>query len=424
MACTARFPALAALAALGALGACGDPGSDPAASSPGSGGGSGLPRAAVDDTPGLQARLDAEGLVVLEPGRTYRIRACLRISRDGGGLIGDGTPVLVLGTADGEFDNPDRQVCATYAGNAVGLYARDLRDVVLKGFSVRKEPREGTYVKAIGIRACENVLVEGLDVSGFGLGGGIVSLDSVRGGILRGNTIRDGHSDHELRGQITGIAVDDNRCLGNSSGLTIEGNVIRNLTVGPRFFALHGWETDGITIAHPDSGGHLIRNNTIENVGEGIDLFGTGMQVVANDIRNCVLFGIKLIHGADSNEVSGNAIDGAGLAGIVLSGSSGWDVGHTTGNTVDDNRIAGVNADAAVREILETRWPEWVQSRTAGILLVGGDPWTALDNDVANNVLVGDGCTHYGIYDETGGLNTIGQNPADGWVVSEHGTME
>ena len=243
MARSASIPASFILA-LGLLGACGGE----------SAGGSGpAPR---DDGPELQARLDAEGLVVLEPGRTYRIRARLSVTRDGGGLVGDGTPLLVLGTAAGEFDNDDP--LAKHGPDAVGILAQGLRDVVLKGFSVRKEPRDGTYVKAVSLRDCENPRVEGLDVSGFGLGGGILSLDSVRGGVVRGNTIRDAYSDHPARGQITGIEVDDNRVAGGSVGLVIEANVIRNLAVGPRFFALFGWETDGITIAHPDSSGHVL----------------------------------------------------------------------------------------------------------------------------------------------------------------------
>jgi parallel beta-helix repeat protein len=130
---------------------------------------------------------------------------------------------------------------------------------------------------------------------------------------------------------------------GAASGrLVISNNHITNLTVGPVFLAAHRYQTDGINIKHQNSAGYTIAANRIHNTGEGIDIFGSSGTVVNNIVSDSHIFGIKLVHGATGNTVSGNKITRSGLAGIVVSGSDKATRG-TENNMILDNTITDID---------------------------------------------------------------------------------
>lgn len=377
----------------------------------------------MEDTRELQSKLDRDGVVELDPGRTYRIRSGLVLRRHRAAILGDGTSTLLLAAGDGEFHNPSSDVQDRYAPSSVGVLSEGLDDIRLAGFAIRKEVRDGSYVKAVAVRDGRNPTLEGLDVSGFSIGGGLITLSSVVQGIVRGNQVHDCHTNHAERGQITGIEVDNDLVRGPSRGLLIEKNALRNLTVGPDFFGRFGYETDGINIANSESNGHVLRDNVIDRVGEGIDVFGSRLEITRNVIKGSVQAAIKLVHGARDSIVAGNTVDGAGLAGILLSGSDEeWVRDHTARNRITDNSIGGINQDPEVRALLMSRWPDWVSWRTAAIFLMRQGRWSVRDNVIERNRITGSPSLHFVVYDDSGEANVFRDNDATGWGTGYFGT--
>lgn len=178
-------------------------------------------------------------------------------------------------------------------------------------------------------------------------------------GVTRGEIsdcyIHDCYTNSASLGQITGIEV-DNTLGAPSYDLLIERNWIERLRVGASFLAAFGYQTDGITIAHNNSHGHIVRANFIGEVGEGIDCFGENCVIADNMIEFAHHFGIKLIHGAMAIIVIGNTINGAGLAGITVEGSNTAARPTQriliTGNNVrniDWNQACSANVTACIR---------------------------------------------------------------------------
>src|SRR5690606_23282176 len=94
-------------------------------------------------------------------------------------------------------------------------------------------------------------------------------------GLIDGNYIHESYDDTdwgEATPNINGICLDDDLVNGEpSAGLIIVNNRIDKMEVGPVFFAAHGDQTDGIHCNKQGSVNHIIANNHISNVGEGID---------------------------------------------------------------------------------------------------------------------------------------------------------
>lgn len=142
--------------------------------------------------------------------------------------------------------------------------------------------------------------------------------------------------------QSNGIEVDNDRI--NSIGseqLLISGNRVADV----RFTgtAYNNWfmETDGIQL-----GGSVARctisDNVIHDVGEGVDTFSKYCSFNGNHVSNCGLFGIKLTHGASFNTITNTSVDGAGLAGLVIVGSS-VNLTPCDGNVVSNISIQRLN---------------------------------------------------------------------------------
>ena len=115
--------------------------------------------------------------------------------------------------------------------------------------------------------------------------------------------------------QVTGLSVDDSRVNGRgSSAIEVLNNVISGLRMVP--LTARREQSDGINFAAIGSGqGSRVQDNLIEGVDEGIDLFGTGIRVVGNQVRASGL-AVKLIHGARQVELVDNELH-AGRQGAV-----------------------------------------------------------------------------------------------------------
>ncbi|WP_373503081.1 right-handed parallel beta-helix repeat-containing protein [Aestuariivirga sp.] len=294
----------------------------------------------ADDTAALQRVLDSGGTVVLGAGKTYRITRRLDITRDGSGILGDGTATLLMGAGAGAFDNaaPEKK----YAPNATAILATNVVGVRIEGLRIRYGTQiDDRHVKAMALRGCRDFRIAGNDISNFSLADGIVYVGASQDGVITGNAIHSSHTNSKTRGQISGIVLDDDDK--GSSRIEISGNHIYDLTVGPEFFAKFNAQTDGINLtmrtAHVD-----VTGNRIENVGEGIDSFATDTTIVRNRIVNARAFGIKLFHGASRTVVRRNDIVDAGIGGIVIGGAAAG-LRDSADNVIEGNRIRGVNRD-------------------------------------------------------------------------------
>lgn len=340
----------------------------------------------ADDTLALQEALDLGNTVMLAPGRTYRITRRLDITRDDSGLVGDGTPTLLMDSSPGAFDNEDPS--RKYAPDATAILADGVASPRVQGIRIRYDNSNGErVVKAIAFRRCSDFLIADNDIAGFAKADGIVYAGACQRGRIAGNVIHDGYTNSAIRAQITGIVLDDDDQ--GSTGVEITGNRIFDLTVGPDFERRFRAQTDGINIT-TRSRDVIISRNAIANVGEGVDTFGTGVQVIDNVIDDTRLVGIKLVHGASASLIARNIIRNAGLGGIMLGGSHAV-TQDTAGNIVRDNVITGVNTNGRN------------DSRgTFGIgILRGGDTGVTGTLVTGNTVVVGERAK-YGILIERG----------------------
>ncbi len=296
-----------------------------------------------DDHAALQSVLDTGQTVVLGAGKTYRITKQLVIRSNNTGIRGDGTATILMGSGPGEFDqsfNSQLFPQYRYAPNSVGIAATGLTGPFVDNVIIRYEGgSDDRYVRAIAFRRCYDVRITNNDISNFSKSLGIVYLGAITGGIVSGNEIHSSHTNSSTIGQITGIEFDNDD--DGSMLVDVTRNYIHDLTVGPDFLRQFNYQTDGINVTMR-SNNILVSENRIENVGEGIDSFGTKISISRNNISQAYLFGIKLIHGASASTISENIISNAGLAGIVLSGSSSVPR-DTADNLVINNQINGIN---------------------------------------------------------------------------------
>lgn len=357
----------------------------------------------ADDTAALQQVLDRGETVVLATGKTYRITRRLDIRHDGGGILGDGSATLLMESAPGAFDNevPERR----YQANAVGVMADGIAAPRLEGVRiVYKGMVDERIVKAVAFRRCSAISIRGNDLSGFSKADGIIYVGASTGGVIARNHIHDSSTNSATRGQISGIVTDDDDQA--SSDLRINGNDIHDLTVGDRFKAQFGVQTDGINTT-ARSVNLTIARNRIRNVGEGIDTFAKGGRIEANEISNAREYGIKLMHGAAGITVSGNVIRQSGRGGIVLAGSN-QDLGDTAENVISGNVITGVDGNG-----------EHGDTATFGIGIIGSPTFvtTVRNSRIEKNVIDLQGTAKFGIVTQQGQGrdNIVAGNRVKGW---------
>jgi hypothetical protein len=307
-----------------------------------------------DDTAALQAS-QAVGLPVrLSDGAVYRVTRRIDVS-DGGGFFGNGTATIY---APGDaFDNRDVAVTARYGLHSAVISCSGMRHPPftprrrpsLRGFTIKSDTVPGRVVDAVVAQNVIDLRIEEVEIVGFPVGCGIRAASLAGDSRIVANDIHDFYDDtvwpaHTLP-QITGIEIDNDIVTGRpSQSVRIEDNRVANIVVGPRFIAAHGNQSDGINVTRWDTLHTLIRGNRIDNVGEGVDNFGSHGVINSNVITRTYNFGIKLIHGASYNLVSDNNISKAGLAGVVLAGSSSAPT-DCAWNDVVDNIISDIDPE-------------------------------------------------------------------------------
>lgn len=344
-----------------------------------------------DDIAAIQQLLRMGHVVKLRSGATYHISRRVDVTVSGSGIVSEGAPATLELKDSFNNVNGDEVYELGVRSDSIGIYVGDdVSGVTLENLVIRKDVSDGTYVTAIAVRGASHSILQKLDISGFSLGA-IVSLDSVDSVVVKDTYIHDSWANryflapdkNELTKfpQLTGIVVDDNKLSDAgrprvSRNLSIVDNTIRRLRFGRDLYSrpricfrgtgvsvehcaketlasltaycvdhpcsIMHYQTDGITVGSPGSN-FLVAGNTIDTVGEGIDLIdNNGTRVIGNTISNALAFGIKLVHGSTKLLVEKNVVNNAGIANILVAGTSSESFGNTAGNVMRLNRMSGV----------------------------------------------------------------------------------
>ena len=334
----------------------------------------------ADDTAALQSVLSAGKTLILNGSKSYKITSSLEITSADTGIIGNGARII-MSMAAGHFDN------GTYAGrygtNAVairasgpaGIFARDLR--IAPDIWV-----DDRYLKAFYFDGCHGVQLSGTEAWNFSRAKGVVSLDDCDGMVIRDCHFHDCWTNSTAgtatESQITAIEADDNATTGSRFGIVANCR-FENLTTGNAARAANGYQTDGVNLQGigtvKPSLGWIITDCQFSNLGEGVDIFGDENIVSNNRFDRCFGAGVKLIHGASRNRVTGNVITNCGYVGVLLGGSTvtaiDADGNQIIGNTIRNVMISGdwVNADGgkSYDAALYGGAAAWESTTTAGI---------------------------------------------------------
>lgn len=281
--------------------------------------------ARTDNSKALQHALDAGKGPIYLPAGKYLITEPLTIPSNSG-IIGVGTlympedhPVLIC--------NGESEV---------------LKDVRIQGITIEKKWKSQSEQEAIIVRNVSNIRLSELNISGI-CSVPVIDLHDSRNFSVTDCYIHDCLIDVTTQSRPSGRAVD---LLGislmNCEFGQVTGNRIEKLEATPESLEAVLCQTDGISPMLCKN--VVISNNTIRNVGEGIDMrVCEACSVTGNTIENCYHFGIKVIHGSRLNTIANNSIRNAALAGFTLYfGETRF--GPNYGNVVTGNVVTNIGS--------------------------------------------------------------------------------
>jgi hypothetical protein len=274
-----------------------------------------------DDTLQLQSALNQNKKIWLAHNGVYRISTKLRMPANSA-IMSDGTAtILMLGGTSG-FTNSvgQRSNSAIYGDKGTGIEISG-NGAILQDVSIVKEYQDNRYVIAILVINANNVVINKLAIRGFSIAPGIITLSSAPNTVISNSVIHNSCTKTttvpaDLPAlQITGILIDDGRYNDVTSDHSrITNNVIVDLFMSG---SNRGDQTDGITYAGAGIGnGIVISNNYIDGVAEGLDLFGSNIQVLENSV-SAREQSIKLIHQANNILIENNYVAGKPRYGAI-----------------------------------------------------------------------------------------------------------
>ncbi len=180
-------------------------------------------------------------------------------------------------------------------------------------------------------------------VANMNAANGCLSLDQMLGGFVEDYDLRanadmvDSAYTNLTNYTPTGIMFDDDGTF-RSSRMYFGPGVIKGFNRDAGGAA--PTESDGITIGGIGKalrsgavGGHVFGPIYVEDLGEGVDCFQDDCVFESITARSCALFGVKFVHGAQSNVVQWLDVDTYGSAAITFAGSS------TTATATRDNVV-------------------------------------------------------------------------------------
>lgn len=236
--------------------------------------------------------------------------------------------VLML-TGAGQFDASSTST--VYGANQTGFLGTGLNNVEID-IRAWLQPLVGVQRSAIplALRNCKGEKVKGQAQFFQEVIAPIFTMDSCVGGkwdVIVTDCTTNLTSMASL--QITAMGVDSNRVSGggDTSGTTPTNNSInweingyfQNILQGAAARAQYTEQTDGLNVQSLGySGGRF--SIVADTIGEPCDLFGD--SIVGNVVaRNAWNYGVKLIHGASRNKITGSITNTGGPA-VVFAGST------------------------------------------------------------------------------------------------------
>lgn len=368
----------------------------------------------TNDTAAIQAALNAAaaaggGVVYMPPG-TYKITTTLTVSSNVK-LQGAGKSLTTIYMPAANFTNTAfgvggygaTSVAIDCSGQTGSPYTPTV-SITLCDFTIESEVSDGRHLYPILVRNSQVLKI--LDVEVFGIpAGNLITLDSVVIGEITGCQLHDCTSSNAGSQQLTGIETDNNRVNSvNCVSLHIHHNTIVNLQFSGAALPTPAMQTDGINTGVGSSHGHIIHDNYISDVGEGIDCFSSECTIHSNELIDCYVFGLKLIHGASRNHIYGNTIMRPGQAGLYAAGAS---TNATADNYWHHNLIHDVDANGI-----------WGASASpAGIFVDVGAAFKVDNNTFRNNRITGGTSTmEYGIVVAEGDGNRFFDTEVEAWT--------
>ena len=319
-----------------------------------------------NDAPYWNDMLAAGKTVVLSDRKSYLWQSPVIPTVAGTGIIAPmGASVVMDMDAFTNSDFSNTRSVSNTGGSAyaVGLKASGLDGFFLKGgdglLKIRPNRfQDAVYLRAVYIDGGKDVEVERLDIAGFSRMAGLIGFRDSAGIKVRWNYLHDCYtlSIYEADGstltraarvQVTAIDGDDTVLAGGTADFDISHNYIWNLCNGPAILAQFGnVQNDGINIKGIEGKSRKGRifGNTIRNVAEAIDYFGSDTLIACNNLQELFAVAIKLFHSASNNHVEGNIINDVGLAGIYSGGSNSSALNSKNNFISRSNKIGTVNS--------------------------------------------------------------------------------
>ncbi|MFX0099115.1 MAG: hypothetical protein ACFFCS_05995 [Candidatus Hodarchaeota archaeon] len=300
-----------------------------------------------NDTSAIQQALDAGSVVSLAGGSIYRIMEPLVVPTNSGLVSDPANPATILMDTDtGDFNGSTMvnvsSLCNCYPhSGGVGVIVENQTNVTLRNFKLFMDYKDHVNNIGIAARNSSNVTIFNIELTGFSISCGVISVDACNNSAIVQNHVHDIYSNSPNGTQITGIKIDDNRVNDNSYNIAIINNTVSNLSVGPLFQDAVRYQVDGIHVAGAgdvETSHHIyIAGNHIELTHEGIDSYGRDILIENNTIVGSIFAGIKLIHGAARHCIISNVIESSGDYGVLMTASDV--INHDTSDHVIYNNI-------------------------------------------------------------------------------------
>lgn len=299
-----------------------------------------------DDTPAFKTAAATGKLISLKADCRYRLTERVDFLF-GGGLIGPRSAIIVPDPA--AFNNTSTDVGLRYGKNAVVFRAAGeitapytpLDSITFRGFTIDGGSVDGRITTTMLLRNITNVDVSDIEIKNC-CGTGIGAM-SIGGGRISWCYIHDFWQD-SLAAEFSGILCDGD-LINNivSTNVEISGNIICNMLFGPNAYASANYQPNGIKCTERLSTGYRIIGNSVDGAGQGIDFYGSNSVIAHNVLVHCLIYALKLIHGASQNELYGNIIDHFGYGGIALDGDTTY---NTSYNSIHDNTVVNGGDDS------------------------------------------------------------------------------
>lgn len=299
----------------------------------------------LDDTTAIQAALDAACGPVGLPAGVFTLSGTLLVG-SGGGIVGPGT---LHQTAD--------VTTITNSNTAIGN-----SDITLSGFLLSKTFVDNSLADGIRLEKSTDVTINDVEITGISARSGIELL-------LCDTFLVDDNYLHGFSATATGVLGDgdpvsiDSIYIRTSDNGTVSNNVIEDMDAGV------GLQSDGIFVSGAVN--VHVTENTISNVGEGIDLGDTDDVLVDyNTVTDAQAFGLKVGNGSINSTFAYNDVIRAQMSGVVVFGGASTIAGNgpTEDIVIDRNTITNTGSDGTVGH-------PFPGSARAGIYVTGDRPF-------------------------------------------------